>query len=123
MGYRSTVVLVVGKEVMPNFMAALSQEPEAQELVFANHDVLIKDYLGDGNLLVKWENIKWYEDYSPVAKIMSFINCPEDYGSEMIEEKHPDEFFKFCRIGEESTDTEEFGHGFWDVHISRSIEY
>jgi hypothetical protein len=122
MGYRSQVVLAVGKEVMPHFLAALSQEPSAKDLVFDQHDELIKDFGEPGGLLVKWDHIKWYPSYPDVAKIQSFVECPSDYGPDTVEGTDPEEFFRFVRAGEESSDNEEHGGGF-EIYISRTIEY
>ena len=119
MGYRSTVALAIDSEIMPAFMAALSQEPAATQMVFSHHDTLLKDYCGEGNLLVMWDGIKWYESYPEIAKIEQFIADPSDFGFE----GEPGEHFKFVRIGEEIDDTEERGCGFWDVGVRRTIEY
>ncbi len=119
MGYRSTVVLAVDNEIMPAFMAALSQEPRATELVFSEHDELIKDYGGEGNILIKWDGIKWYETYPEISKITQFLNDPTDFGAVEDWEEH----LTFVRIGEDMTDNEQVGYGFDDIYISRSMEY
>ena len=54
MGYRSEVVFVVAKEVMPQFLATLAKSPEARALCFGETDTRIKDFQGDGNIL------EWY---------------------------------------------------------------
>ena len=120
MGYRSSVVLAVGKRLVPHFMAALSQEPEARDLVFGYHDNLIKDYDGDGNLLICWDNIKWYEGYPAIDKIGSFISNPLDYGPELDDDVV--DHFRFVRIGEEPGDVETDGYGF-EIYINQSIDY
>ena len=119
MGYRSTVALAVDTEIMPAFMAALSQEPAATQMVFSPHDTLLKDYCGEGNLLVVWDGIKWYESYPEVAKIEQFIADPSDFGFEGEAGEH----FKFVRIGEDRDDTEERGYGFDDIQLNRSISF
>ena len=119
MGYRSTVALAVDNEIMPAFMAALAQEPEAMRMVFSHHDTLLKDYCGEGNLLVVWDSIKWYESYPEIAKIEQFLNCPEDFGFE----DEPGEHFRFVRIGEEMDDNSSEGWGFDDIYVSRSLQF
>lgn len=119
MGYRSTVALAVDNEIMPAFMAALAQEPEAMRMVFSHHDTLLKDYCGEGNLLVVWDSIKWYESYPEIAKIEQFITDPSDFGFE----DEPGEHFRFVRIGEEMDDNATEGWGFDDLYISRSLNF
>ncbi len=63
MGYRSEVVLVVGKEVMPQFMVTMAKSPEARKLCWGEHDTMLKDYDGEGNILFYWRHIKWYDSY------------------------------------------------------------
>ena len=41
MGYRSEVVLVVSKEVMPQFMVTMAKSPEARALCWSEHDRMI----------------------------------------------------------------------------------
>ena len=119
MGYRSTVALAVDNEIMPAFMAALAQEPEAMRMVFSHHDTLLKDYCGEGNLLVVWDSIKWYESYPEIAKIEQFITDPSDFGFE----DEPGEHFRFVRIGEEMDDNATEGWGFDDLYISRNLNF
>ena len=69
MGYRSEVVLVVGKEVMPQFMVTMAKSAEARAMCFAEHDKMIKDYDGEGNMLFAWDCIKWYDSYEGIAAI------------------------------------------------------
>ena len=119
MGYRSTVALAVDNEIMPAFMAALAQEPEAMRMVFSHNDTLLKDYCGEGNLLVVWDGIKWYESYPEIAKIEAFIADPSDFGFE----GEPGEHFKFVRIGEDNDDIDVMGYCFESIGVSRSIHY
>ena len=121
MGYRSQVALAIGKEVMPGFMAALSKNKHAIDLVFKEHDTLEKDYCGEGNLLVTWDSIKWYESYEEIMAIEAFLNDPEAF----LPEGHdvdPGECFRFVRVGEEAGDVACEGHGF-EIYTSTSIEF
>jgi hypothetical protein len=126
MGYRSDVVLAVGKEAMPAFMTALSRCPTAASFVFKEHDDMIKDYQGDGNILVRWSGIKWYAPgYPEVDAVQAFVSDPEQFLPEEVLEGEPDIYdcYKFVRIGDETDDIEQHGGGFWDIYIERSITY
>jgi len=125
MGYRSQVVLAVGKEVMPGFLAALSKHPAAANLVFKDHDDFIKDYQGDGNILVRWDSIKWYEGYGEIDAIQAFVNDPERFSppEALAGDADPWDCFKFIRVGEEPGDVHNEGNGFWDMYTTTSIAY
>ena len=135
MGYRSEVVLVVGKEVMPQFMVTMAKSPEARALCFdeaTRHD----DYQEKGNMLFAWDHIKWYGSYEGIGAIEDFLDWCD---SEMVpvsdeqkaQDKSPtpvthvdgDQCYRFVRIGEEVEDMEERGSGFWDVGVRRTIEF
>jgi len=122
MGYRSGVVLAVSKEIMPHFLAALSRERNAADLVFNEHDDLIKDYEGDGNLLIRWNGIKWYDEEPPIAAIMKFVADPLSFGPAPDGGVDAEDCFRFVRIGEEPEDCEYHGYGF-DIHVNRTIDY
>ena len=136
MGYRSEVVLVVGKEIMPQFMVTLAKSAEARAMCFVEHDKMIKDYDGEGNMLFAWDGIKWYDSDEGIAAIADFLDwCDSEHvpvsDEQKAQDKSPtpvthvdgDECYKFVRIGEEVDDTEERGCGFWDVGVRRSIEF
>jgi hypothetical protein len=126
MGYRSEVVLVVGKEVMPQFMVTMAKSSEARALCFDEAERM-KDYDGEGNMLFSWCDIKWYEDYEGIQAIVDFMDWCMNESVPHPDEKDTrvdgDECFRFIRIGEESNDIEEIGSGFWDVGVRRTIEY
>jgi hypothetical protein len=127
MGYRSEVVLVVGKEVMPQFMVTMAKSPEARAMCFGEADRRA-DYEEKGNMLFAWDGIKWYDSFEGVSAIQDFLDWCD---SESV--PHPDsedgapvdgdECYKFVRLGEDSEDIEERGGGFWDVGVRRTIEY
>ena len=125
MGYRSEVVLVVGKEVMPQFMVTMAKSPEARALCFAEA-TRHEDYEEKGNMLFAWDCIKWYDSYEEIRAIEDFLDwCDsEDVPSQDAkgERVDGDECYRFVRIGEEVEDIEERGSGFWDVGVRRSIE-
>ena len=135
MGYRSEVVLIVGREVMPQFMVTLAKSAEARALCFDEADRQ-DDYEEKGNMLFAWDHIKWYDSYEGVAAIQDFLDwCDSEQvpvsDEQKAQDKSPtpvthvdgDECYKFVRIGEEIDDTEERGSGFWDVYVSRTIEF
>jgi len=123
MGYRSEVVLAVGKELMPHFLNVLAKEPDARAFVFKDNDCLREDYNGEGTLLVSWSDVKWYkETYAPITAIQHFIDMCDSDGIEGLEE--PWEHFRFVRLGEDSDDIEEKGYlNSWDIYITRNISF
>ena len=126
MGYRSEVVLVVGKEVMPQFMVTMAKSPEARALCFAEA-TRHEDYEEKGNMLFAWDCIKWYDSYEEIRAIEDFLDwCDsEDVPSQDAngERVDGDECYRFVRIGEEVEDIEERGSGFCEVGVRRSIEF
>ena len=135
MGYRSEVVLVVGKEVMPQFMVTMAKSPDARSLCFAEAERR-EDYDGNGNMLFAWDCIKWYDSYEGVAAIGDFLDwCDSESvpvsDEQKAQDKSPtpvthvdgDECYRFVRIGEELEDVESRGSGFWEVGVRREIEY
>ena len=136
MGYRSEVVLVVGKEVMPQFMVTMAKSSDARSLCFAEADQRHEDYDGKGNMLFAWSCIKWYDSYEGVAAIQDFLDwCDSEDVPVSDEQKAQDksptpvthvgggDCYRFVRVGEELEDIEERGSGFWDVGVRRSIEF
>ena len=104
MGYRSHVVLAISKELVPHFMARLSQNKEAESLVFSRCDDFRRDYGGDGSWLMVWNSIKWYEGmhgYSDIQLLANFVDQASsgniDLGEDEIES---DEHIRFIRVGE-----------------------
>ena len=130
MGYRSDVVLAVGKEAMPAFMTALSRCPTAASFVFKDHTEMVKDYQGEGNILVCWNGIKWYDTdtfgkgYPEIDAIGAFVDDPEQFlGDGFDNAVDIWDCFKFIRIGEELNDIHTAGEGFDDVGVSRCIAF
>ena len=124
MGYRSDVVLAIGKELTPFLLLATSQCKQAEELVFQHHDLFDRDYF-EGWLL-RWESIKWYEGYEDIDAIQKFVDaaCADEYKIEEDgKERNSSEYIKFVRVGEDSSDVEMQGEGFWDIYVSRHIEF
>ena len=124
MGYRSQVLLAIGKELTPFLLLATSQCKDAEELVFKDHDTFDKDYFE--GWLFRWDDIKWYDSYEGVAAIERFVHaaCSDEYEFEEDGKKrNSSEYIKFVRMGEDTNDVEMHGEGFWDIYVSRHIEF
>jgi hypothetical protein len=123
MGYRSEVILVVGKEVMPQFMVTMAKSVEARSMCWGDAE-RVMDYTEEGAVLFRWDYVKWYASYEEVEAIEDFMDWCEGENIEVDGDTHPAmDFFRFVRLGEEADDTEVRGHGFYDVCVQRSIEY
>jgi len=124
MGYRSEVVLAVSKEVMPQFLVTMAKSPETRLLCFQEHEEMIKDYQGKGNMLFRWTYIKWYESYEPIDALTDFMDwCDsEEIKDEEGEPKRTEDFYRFVRVGEDNSDIVERGHGF-EIYTQTSVSY
>ena len=125
MGYRSEVVFIVAKEVMPQFLVTMAKSPEARKMCFSETDTRIKDYCGEGNILFNWAAIKWYEGYEEIDAIVDFMDWCD---MEMIETDDGDqwdavEFYRFVRAGESDDDNVVRGNGWDNIGIERSIAF
>ena len=50
--------------------------------------------------------------------------CSDEYEFEVDGKKqNSSEYIKFVRVGEDTEDVEAHGEGFWDIYISRHIEF
>ena len=124
MGYRSQVVLAVSKELMPHFLNVMAKCPKARELVFGDHEELDQNYQDEGHFFVRWDAIKWYENYDDVTAIQKFVE-EADCDSFELDEDHggSSENFRFVRIGEESDDIDCHGYGFEHIFPYTSISW
>jgi hypothetical protein len=128
MGYRSQVVLAVGKQVLPQFLVSMSKSPEARAMCFSHADRMIKDYDGDGAMCFYWSQIKWYDNYECVQTIVDFMDWCEcevigEDGDGIGDGQGAEHFFRFVRTGEDNDDNVVRGHGYDDIYISRNIEF
>jgi len=125
MGYRSQVVLAIGKELTPFLLLATSRCKQAEALVFKDHDLFDRDYF-EGWLL-RWDDIKWCDSYEGINAIEKFMHaaCSDEYEIMKKDGKkqYSSEYIRFVRVGEESTDIETHGDGFWDIYPHTSINY
>ena len=123
MGYRSEVVLVVGKEVMPQFMVTMAKCQEARSMCWGDAE-RVMDYDEEGAILFRWDRIKWYDSYEEIRAIEDFMDWCDSEDVDVDGTTYQAlEFFRFVRLGEEVEDVVMRGHGFWDVGVARSIEY
>ncbi len=124
MGYRSEVVFVVAKEVMPQFLATMAKSPEARNMCFSETDMRIKDFQGEGNILFNWSHIKWFEGYEEIDAIIDFMDwCDSGHIDVDGDEQEGINFYRFCRVGEDAEDNVVRGWAFDDVNIERSISF
>ena len=126
MGYRSEVVLVVGKEVMPQFMVTMSKCQGARAMCFGDAE-RHENYNGDGNMLFTWDHIKWYDSYEEVRALEDFMDwCDGEEVPHPVDDDETiagDECYRFVRIGEEYDDIETRGYAFHDVGVSREVTF
>jgi len=126
MGYRSEVVFIVAKEVMPQFLVTMAKSPQARAMCFSEADRMIKDYDGDGNILFSWSGIKWYEGYEEIDAIVDFMDWCDGAGGGTTDdgdEWDGEDFYRFVRTGERDDDNVVRGNGWDDVYIERSITF
>ena len=124
MGYRSQVVLAVGKQVLPQFLVSMSKSPEARALCFSHADRMIKDYDDDGAMCFFWDGVKWYDSYECIQAIEAFMDwCEAEVIGEGTDATDASYFFRFARTGEDNDDNEVRGFGYDDIYISRNIEF
>ena len=98
MGYRSDVIVIIHKEIIPEWMQHLCQYEKARELVFQDRDHSDTNFNNEGHLLYRWTNVKWYDAYCEIQEISEFLSKAD-----------PDKF-RFVRAGEEGEDTETQGY-------------
>ena len=126
MGYRSQVVLAISKHLTPFLTLACSQNAEAQALVFKYADYFEKNYDNEKSWLIRWDGIKWYDSYEDIQTLERFVQeaISDEYKFEVGgEPQSSSEHIKFVRVGEEDTDIETYGDGFWDIYPSTTICY
>ena len=127
MGYRSEVILALDAKLVPALMTAFAKCEQTQKMCTQDTDNLETDYDGEGNWLMRWDHIKWYDSYPEVAMIEKFIEGLECEDLSEFGVKDDDnaadysELFKFVRIGEDMDDNETRGYGFENIYISRHI--
>jgi len=131
MGYRSQVVFAVAPELMPHFLAVLAKSQPARELCFAHADETINDYIDEGSRLMKWDSVKWYDNYPSVRALTDFMNWADDQefpttkGNMMdeIENMEGSMFYRFVEIGEDADDVTIRGDAYWDINVRREVCY
>ena len=124
MGYRSEVILAVDAKIVPALMAAFAKCEQTQKMCTQDTDNLETDYDGEGNWLMRWDHIKWYDSFPEFAMIEKFIEGldSDDLSEFGLKSDEPlAELYKFVRVGEDMDDNEVRGYGFEDIYISRQI--
>ena len=97
MGYRSEVIIIIHKEIIPEWLQMLCQNEAARELIFSDRDESETDFNNEGHLMYRWDNIKWYDSYDCVSSINKWLH------------EQDEELVRLVRCGEEGDDTEEIG--------------
>ena len=122
MGYRSEVALAISKELMPRFLTVFAKCPEAQAMVFKDHNKMVEDYDGEGTFFVHWSGIKWYDSYPEVKAIEKFLaECELDDFEDLANSY---EHYRFVRLGEEHDDVEIMGDlCSWDINFTRELTF
>ena len=131
MGYRSEVILALDAKLVPALMTAFAKCEQTQKMCTQDTDNLETDYDGEGNWLMRWDHIKWYDSYPEVAMIEKFIealNCDDlsEFGVKALDDHTGEEYaelYKFVRIGEDNDDIDMMGYCFEAIGISRRIHY
>ena len=133
MGYRSEVVLAVDSNVAPAFMALTAKHPEVLQLC-NDADTFQSGYENEGDWFMHRSHVKWYDSFTEIEIVNKFIHALEmedltEYGvpEHPVDEKGKEmdwsECFRFVRIGEEMEDITTAGSGFWNIGISRHIDF
>ncbi len=131
MGYRSDVVFAIDAKLVPALMTVFAKCEATQRFCTQICDELNTDYDGEGNWMMRWWNIKWYDSYPEIAMIEKFIealNCDDlsEFGVKALDDHTGEEYaelYKFVRIGEDNDDIDVMGYCFESIGISRSIHY
>ena len=122
MGYRSSVALAISKELMPRFLTVFAKCPEAQAMVFKDHDRMDEDYDGEGTFFVYWDHIKWYTSYPEVEAIENFLAECELDDFEDLDNSY--EHYRFLRLGEDHDDLDMMGHLCeYDIRLTRELSF
>ena len=129
MGYRSEVILALDAKLVPALMTAFAKCEQTQKMCTQDTDNLETDYDGEGNWLMRWDHIKWYDSFPEIEMLNKLIEAMES--DELDECGMPtnddapisSELFRFVRIGEDMDDNEVRGHGFDNIYISRGISF
>ena len=131
MGYRSEVVFALDKKLVPALMSAFAQSPEVRDLCTVHSDTLQTDYDGEGNWLMSWSSIKWYDSYPEIQQLEMLLEAlaMDDltpYGIDQLETdigETCEPLYKFIRLGEDIEDYDQRGYGFCDVFMTRGISF
>jgi hypothetical protein len=131
MGYRSEVLLALKAKHIKAFLEYVVFSPEANELFdsWCKISTEFQDADNENGILFHWESIKWYDSYTSVNTVMSFLNnlipgtTRSRFGTETSSTQCD---YYYIRIGEEVSDIEL--QGLWwnnpfDITLERGISY
>ena len=113
MGYRSEVAVKCQKKAFEMFKEAYSKAEYTPDKVIEN----------DGEYLIYFDWIKWYDDYDIVHNFNDVMAELDDSGDN--DEVYEQELgYKFIRLGEDGSDTEE-RENCYDIElwITRKIDF
>tara|TARA_Y100000592_G_scaffold88800_1_gene145085 strand:- start:4840 stop:5199 length:360 start_codon:yes stop_codon:yes gene_type:complete len=119
MGYISEVAIVASKDAYSRLMACLAGSIEATK--HALEAITDENYGGtdEGNLLFRWEWIKWYDTTELVKRVEDWMN-KEDSRHWLASDETE---YQFIRIGESVDDCEERGNPNYGLMIERAISF
>ena len=110
MGYRSQATLALQPKAAALFTTVRARGGELAALLEDAHN---RSH-NDGVESYEWDGIKWYESYACVNAIEQFMD--------RLDEEDMEDQYRFVRVGEDTDDVTERGHGF-EIYVSRSIEW
>lgn len=114
MGYYSDVAIGMKKNEAVKFLSE-GAKVEGEGFLFEDFQLIMRDEYA----IIRWPDIKWYDDFEDVIWVMEYLN-------KLSEEGKP---VGFVRVGEDSNDSEDWYSNdkdyslcrcFW---LKRSIEF
>ena len=118
MGYRSEVVLAIGKEAMPLFMHVLTKHPAVHELCY-EHAERITDFCDEDEIVFRWAGVKWYQGHPDVNAITDLMDRLDDTD---VGDVYLGDHYRFVRVGEDGDDVVIRGGGFFDIRPCTHID-
>lgn len=115
MGYRSNVAISMYEKDFNKLLEATKTNAELKRLIEYT-DKIIKTY--DNIIILRWNSIKWYEEYSDISAFIDFINQVDEEGNNLIP-------YCFTRVGEDYEDIEVIHHinNEWELDCIEPITY
>lgn len=101
MSYRSDVAISISKNLEKRFDKLLKENR------ITDYD---KKHYNDGGIVYLFYGFKWYEEYPDIKAVMDFVN--ETCDKEQPEDESKAESITFQRIGEDTSDYDEFSNDY-----------